>query len=93
MVVAMDGETTRLIGAAIITGWGLLAIGLGSMIWTNFGGVADFGARKLARLGRGLEEIHRRNSVRAYRRSGGLWVALGAAAVLCGMLAFIWAVT
>jgi hypothetical protein len=91
MVVAMDEETTRLIGAAVITGWGLLAIGMGSMIWTNFGGVADFGARRLARLGRGLEEAHRRSTVRAYRRHGGLWVALGAAAVLCGSLAFIWA--
>lgn len=92
MVEAMPGETTRLIAAAVITGWGLLAMGMGSMIWTNFGGVADFGAR-MARMGRGLEEAHRRSTVRAYRRHGGLWVALGAAAVLCGILAFIWAVT
>lgn len=92
MVVAMSSEATRLIGAAVITGWGLLAIGMGSMIWTNFGGVADFGAR-LGRMGRGLEETHRRNTVRAYRRHGGFWVALGAAAVLFGSLAFLWAVT
>ena len=92
MAVAMGAETTRLIAAAVITGWGLLAIGMGSMIWTNFGGVADFGAR-LARLGRGLEEAHRRNTVRAYRRHGGLWVVLGAAAVLFGLLAFVWAVS
>ena len=93
MVVAMSSEATRLIGAAVLTGWGLLAIGLGSMIWTNFGGVADLGARRLGRLGRGLEETHRRNTVRAYRRHGGLWVALGAAAVGCGALAFLWAVS
>jgi hypothetical protein len=89
--MAMSSEATRLIGAAVITGWGLLAIGMGSMIWTNFGGVADFGAR--LRMGRGLEETHRRNTVRAYRRHGGLWVALGAGAVLFGGLAFLWAVS
>jgi len=92
MVVAMPGEATRLIAAAVITGWGLLAIGMGSMIWTNFGGVADFGAR-MSRLGRGIEETHRRSIVRAYRRHGGLWVALGAGAVLFGLLGFLWAVT
>ncbi|HWG26236.1 hypothetical protein [Actinospica sp.] len=92
MVVAFSVEPARLMVAALITGWGLLAIGMGSIIWTNFGGVADFGAR-LARAVRGLEATHRRNTVRAYRRHGGFWMALGAGAVLCGMLAFLWAVS
>jgi hypothetical protein len=39
-------------------------------------------------MARGLEEAHRRNSVRAYRRHGGFWMALGATAVLFGLLAF-----
>lgn len=93
MVVADSVDPTRLIAAAVITGWGLLAIGMGSIIWTNFGGVADFGARRLARMARSLEETHRRNSVRAYRRSGGLWMAVGAGAVFFGVLAFLWAVS
>jgi hypothetical protein len=93
MVVAVSVAPARLIAAALITGWGLVAIFMGSMIWTNFGGVADFGARRLARLTRGLEETHRRTTVREYRRHGGFWMALGAGAVLCGMLAFLWAVT
>jgi hypothetical protein len=93
MAVADSVDTARLIAAALVTGWGLLAIGMGSIIWTNFGGVADFGARRLARMARGLEEAHRRATVRAYRRHGGFWMALGAGAVLCGMLAFLWAVT
>ena len=42
-------------------------------------------------MARGLEEAHRRNSVRAYRRHG-FWMALGATAVLFGLLAFLWAV-
>jgi hypothetical protein len=46
----------------------------------------------MARMARGLEEAQRRNSVRAYRRHGGLWMALGAIAVLFGLLAFLWAV-
>jgi hypothetical protein len=91
MVVAMTHEATRLIGAAVITGWGLLAMTMGSLLWTNFGGVADLGVR-MARWGRGLEEAHRRNTVRAYRRYGGWWVAFGAAAVVCGLLGFLWAV-
>ena len=93
VLVAISVEPARLMVAALITGWGLLAIGMGSIIWTNFGGVADFSARHLARLGRGLEATHRRNTVRAYRRHGGFWMALGAGAVLCGMLAFLWAVS
>ena len=93
MVAAMSGiESARLMAAALITGWGLLALGMGSMIWTNFCGVADLSAR-IARMARGLEETHRRNSVRAYRRHGGFWMALGATAVLFGLLAFLWAVT
>jgi hypothetical protein len=40
----------------------------------------------------GLEEAHRRNSVCAYGRHGGLWMALGATAVRLGLLAFLWAV-
>ena len=93
MVLAVSGaDSARLIAAALITGWGLLAIGMGSVIWTNFCGVADFSAR-VARMARGVEETHRRNSVRAYRRYGGFWVALGACAVLFGGLAFLWAVT
>jgi len=91
MVVAMSGDSARLIAAALITGWGVLAIGMGSILWTNFCGVADFGAR-MARMARGVEEAHRRNSVRAYRRHGGFWVALGTCAVGCGLLAFLWAV-
>ena len=92
MVAAVSGaESARLMAAALITGWGLLALGMGSMIWTNFCGVADFSAR-MARMARGLEETHRRNSVRAYRRHGGFWMALGACAVFCGLLAFLWAV-
>ena len=91
MVVAMPGESARLLAAAVITGWGLLAICMGSMIWTNFGGVADFSAR-MARLGRSIERAHRQNSVRAYRRHGGIWVALGAGAVLFGLLGFVWAI-
>jgi hypothetical protein len=91
MVVAMPGESARLLAAAVITGWGLLAICMGSMIWTNFGGVADFGAR-MARLGRGIERAHRQSSVRAYRRHGGIWVVLGAGAVLFGLLGFVWAI-
>jgi len=91
MVVAMPGESARLLVAAVITGWGLLAICMGSMIWTNFGGVADFSAR-MARLGRSIERAHRQNSVRAYRRHGGIWVALGAGAVLFGLLGFVWAI-
>lgn len=43
-------------------------------------------------MARGLEEAHRRNSVRASRRHGGFWMALGATAVLFGLLAFLWAV-
>jgi hypothetical protein len=43
-------------------------------------------------MARGLEEAHRRNSVRAYRRRGGFWMALGVTAVLFGLLAFLWAV-
>lgn len=94
MVVAESVEPARLLVAALITGWGLLAIGMGSIIWTNFGGVADFSARHLSRLARArLEETHRRNTVRAYRRHGGFWMALGAGAVLCGLLAFLWAVS
>jgi hypothetical protein len=46
----------------------------------------------VARMARGLEEAHRRNSVRAYRRHGDFWMALGATAVLFGLLAFLWAV-
>ena len=46
----------------------------------------------MARMARGLEEAHRRNSVRAYRRHGGFWMALGATAVHFGLLAFLWAV-
>jgi hypothetical protein len=92
MVVAVSGaDSARLIAAAFITGWGLLAIGMGSVIWTNFCGVADFSAR-VARMARGVEETHRRNSVRAYRRYGGFWVALGACAVFFGALGFLWAV-
>ncbi|MEV4112440.1 hypothetical protein [Nonomuraea sp. NPDC049695] len=30
--------------------------------------------------------------MRAYRRHGGFWTALGATAVLFGLLAFLWAV-
>jgi hypothetical protein len=93
MVVAAAVEPARLLAASLITGWGLLAIAVGSIIWTNFGGVADFSARRLARLTHGLEATHRRNTVRAYRRHGGFWMALGAGAVLCGMLAFLWAVS
>ena len=92
MVVAVSAEPARLVVAALITGWGLLALCMGSIIWTNFCGVADFSAR-MARMARGLEEAHRRNSVRAYRRHGGFWMALGAGAVLCGLLAFLWAVS
>ena len=86
-------EPDRLLAASLITGWGLLAIAVGSMIWTNFGGVADFSARHLARMARGLEATHRRNTVRAYRRTGGFWMALGVGAVFCGIVAFLWAVT
>ncbi|HET9169090.1 MAG TPA: hypothetical protein VFN97_06625 [Actinospica sp.] len=93
MVLADSVDTTRLFVASLITGWGLLAIAVGSIIWTNFGGVADFSARHLARAVRGLEAARRRDTVRAYRRHGGFWMALGAGAVLCGMLAFLWAVT
>jgi hypothetical protein len=89
--VSAAAESARLITAALITGWGLLALGMGSIIWTNFCGVADFSAR-VARMGRGVEEAHRRNSVRAYRRHGGFWMALGACAVVCGLFAFLWAV-
>ena len=92
MDVAFSAEPARLIVAALITGWGLLAIGMGSIIWTNFCGVADFSAR-VARMARGIEEAHRRNSVRAYRRHGGFWMALGVGAVFCGLLAVVWAVT
>jgi hypothetical protein len=46
----------------------------------------------MARVACGLDEAHRRNSVRAYRRHGGFWMALGATAVLFGLLAFLWAV-
>ncbi|RVX46724.1 hypothetical protein EDD27_9624 [Nonomuraea polychroma] len=46
----------------------------------------------MARMARGLDETHRRNSVRAYRRHGGFWMALGATAGLSGPLAFLWAV-
>jgi hypothetical protein len=93
MVAAVSGiESTRLVAAALITGWGLLALAMGSIIWTNFCGVADFSAR-MARMARGLEETHRRNSVRAYRRYGGFWVAAGSCAVLFGGLAFLWAVS
>jgi len=93
MVTAVSGaaQSARLVAAALITGWGLLALGMGSIIWTNFCGVADFSAR-VARMARGVEETHRRNSVRAYRRHGGFWMALGACAVICGLLAFLWAV-
>ena len=93
MVVAVSVEPARLLAASLITGWGLLAIAMGSIIWTNFGGVADFSARHLARLTRGLEATHRRNTVRAYRRTGGFWMAIGAGAVFFGMLAFLWAVS
>jgi len=94
MVVAVSSsaDSARLIAAALITGWGLLALGMGSIIWTNFCGVADFSAR-MARMARGVEETHRRNSVRAYRRHGGYWMALGACAVVFGLLAFLWAVS
>ena len=93
MVVAVSGtDSARLIAAALVTGWGLLAIGMGSVIWTNFCGVADFSAR-VARMARGVEEAHRRNSVRAYRRYGGFWVAAGSCAVLFGMVGFLWAVS
>ena len=92
MVAAVSTEPARLLAAALITGWGLLALAIGSMIWTNFFGVADLSAR-MARMARGVEETHRRNSVRAYRRHGGFWMAIGAAAVFCGLLAFIWAVS
>lgn len=92
MVVAVSTEPARLLAAALITGWGLLALVMGSIIWTNFFGAADFSAR-VARMARGVEEAHRRNSVRAYRRHGGFWMALGAAAVFCGLLAFLWAVS
>ena len=93
MVAAVSGaaESARLMAAALITGWGLLALGMGSMIWTNFCGVAEFSAR-MARLGRSIERAHRQNSVRAYRRHGGIWVALGAGAVLFGLLGFVWAI-
>lgn len=46
----------------------------------------------MAGMARGLEEAHRRNSVRADGRHGGFWMALGATAVLFGLLAFLWAV-
>jgi hypothetical protein len=92
MIAAMPGESARLLAAAIVTGWGLLAICMGSMIWTNFGGVADFGAR-MAKMGRGIERTHRQNTIRAYRRHGGIWVALGSGAVLFGLIGFLWAVT
>jgi len=91
VVAALGAQSTRLVAAALITGWGLLALGMGSLLWTNFCGVADFGVR-VARMARGVEEAHRRNSVRAYRRHGGFWMALGAGAVLFGLLAFLWAV-
>jgi hypothetical protein len=39
-----------------------------------------------------LEEAHRRNSVHAYRRHGGFWMAIGATTVLFGLLAFLWAI-
>ncbi len=70
MVVAVSVEPDRLLAASLITGWGLLAIAIGSIIWTNFGGVADFSARHLARLTHGLEATHRRNTVsRALRHA------------------------
>ena len=46
----------------------------------------------MAGMARGLEEADRRNSVRADRRHGTFWMALGATAVLLGLLAFLWAV-
>ncbi|MEW1845964.1 hypothetical protein AB0392_49120 [Nonomuraea angiospora] len=42
--------------------------------------------------GRGPEEAHRRNFARAYRRHGCFWMALGATALLFGLLAFLWKV-
>ena len=85
---ALSDSAAGALGGVVLTAWGIFAVALGAIVWTDFHGAARWGAR-MARFNRDVDPDDAEDSLTAYRYMAGAFGVLGVLAIVFGLILLI----
>lgn len=85
---ALSDSAAGAFGGVVLTAWGIIAVILGAIVWTDFHGAARWGAR-MARFNRDVDPVDAEESLNAYRYMAGTFGILGVVAIVFGLILLI----
>jgi hypothetical protein len=85
MSEALSDSAAVAVGGVVLTAWGIIAVILGAVVWTDFHGAARWGVR-MARLSRDVDPEDAEDSLNSYRYMAGAFGILGVVIIVFGLI-------